>query len=90
MSRGLVAATTLMLRAGLVGVPVRTASATPSDLPGDAKVISDWNAIAISTLAGETTQAPQEGFLYVGFVQAAVYNAVVGIAISERYGHCHE
>ena len=79
MPRGLVAGATLMLMAGLIGGPSPMASATASDLPGDAKVISDWNAIAISTLAGDPTKAPQEGFLYVGFVQAAVYNAVVGI-----------
>jgi hypothetical protein len=79
MSRGLVVAAALVLLAGLVGGPLPMASATPSDRSSDAKVISDWNAIALSTLAGDTTKAPQESLLYVGFVQAAVYNAVVGI-----------
>lgn len=46
----------------------------------DPGVVSDWNAIAVTTLAGDTTKAPIEGVLYLGFVHAAVYNAVVGIA----------
>ena len=55
-----------------------TASATPP--ASEAKVISDWNSIAIDTLVGDTTKTghPQV-FLYLGFVQAAVYDAVVGI-----------
>jgi len=46
---------------------------------GDPAVISDWNAIAVATLTGDTTKQPVEDILYVGFVQAAVYNAVVGV-----------
>jgi hypothetical protein len=46
---------------------------------GDPAVISDWNSRAVSTFGGDPTKAPQESALYVGFVQAAVYNAVVGI-----------
>jgi hypothetical protein len=53
-----------------------TATATTA---GDPAVISDWNARAVSTFGGDPTKAPQESALYVGFVQAAVYNAVVGI-----------
>jgi hypothetical protein len=45
----------------------------------DPKVISDWNQIAVTTLAGDMTRQPIEAFLYTAFVQAAVYNAVVGI-----------
>ena len=36
-------------------------------------------AIAVTTLVGDTTKQPVEDILYVGFVQAAVYNAVVGV-----------
>jgi hypothetical protein len=43
-----------------------------------AAVIPEWNEIAQKTLA-DTTKAVPEGFLYMGLVQAAVYNAVVGI-----------
>jgi hypothetical protein len=64
-----------------------TAAAIPSpanatathDVPANPAVISEWNAIALTTLAGDTTKTPIEGGLYLGFVHAAVYNAVVGI-----------
>jgi hypothetical protein len=56
------------------------AAATRSPAPaGDPAVISEWNAIAVTTLAGDMTKQPVEDILYVGFVQAAVYNAVVGV-----------
>jgi hypothetical protein len=56
------------------------AAATRSPAPaGDPAVISEWNAIAVTTLVGDTTKQPVEDILYVGFVQAAVYNAVVGV-----------
>ncbi len=42
-------------------------------------VVSDWNAIAVATAVGDTSKAPAELFLYLGFVQAAVYDAAVGI-----------
>jgi hypothetical protein len=57
-----------------------TASTTPSPASADdPAVISEWNAIAVATLAGDTTKQPVEDILYMGFVQAAVYNAVVGV-----------
>jgi hypothetical protein len=58
------------------------ATAATKPLPAstsDPAVISDWNAIAVTTLAGDTTKQPVEDILYTAFVQAAVYNAVVGI-----------
>ena len=74
--RKLVAGTTLALLASLIDVT--PAAAAPSN-HGDPAVISDWNAIAVTTLLADPTKVPQESFLYLGFVQAAVYNAVVGI-----------
>ena len=61
-------------------IPATSPAATAKPPAGDAKVISDWNQIATSTMAGDTTKTghPQV-FLYMGFVQAAVYDAVVGI-----------
>jgi hypothetical protein len=56
-----------------------TAATEASGTTDDPKVIADWNAIAVSTLAGDTTKQPIEDFLYLGFVQAAVYDAVVGV-----------
>src|SRR5690349_16646642 len=59
-----------------------TATAAPMAAPtaaDDATVISDWNALATSTLAGDPTKPPTETLLYTSFVQAAVYDAVVGV-----------
>jgi hypothetical protein len=64
----------------IVSAGTATAATTPSPASaGDPAVISDWNAIAVTTLAGDTTKQPVEDILYMGFVQAAVYNAVVGV-----------
>jgi hypothetical protein len=43
----------------------------------DPNAVLEWNSIAVSTLAA--SKAPSEAFLYSGFVQAAVYDAVVGV-----------
>ena len=56
-----------------------TQTATAATTAGDPMVISDWNALAVTTFGADPAKAPQETPLYVGFVQAAVYNAVVGI-----------
>src|SRR5207247_1842405 len=45
----------------------------------NAAVISDWNATAMTTLAGDKTRAPQEWALYLAFMHAAMYDAVVGV-----------
>jgi hypothetical protein len=56
-------------------------SATAETTAGaaDPTVISDWNALAVATFSADTTKVPQELPLYMGFTQAAVYDAVVGI-----------
>lgn len=61
-------------------VPAASGTASAKPPASDAKVISDWNQIAVNTMVGDTTKTghPQV-FLYMGFVQAAVYDAVVGI-----------
>ena len=56
-----------------------TASAETTAGARDPAVISDWNALAVTTFGADLTKLPQETPLYVAFVQAAVYNAVVGI-----------
>ena len=56
-----------------------TAATTSAAPAGDPAVITDWNAIAVATLSADTTKQPVEDVLYTAFVQAAVYNAVVGI-----------
>jgi hypothetical protein len=52
------------------------ASAAPA---ADPVVINDWNATAVATITVDAGKANAEGFLWLGFIQAAVYNAVVGI-----------
>jgi hypothetical protein len=55
-------------------------AATPTTMAaGDPTVISDWNQLAVTTLVGDTTKQGTETILYMGFVQAAVYDAVVGV-----------
>jgi hypothetical protein len=46
---------------------------------GNPDVIGSWNLIAQSTLLGDTTKRPQEHFLYLAFLNIAMYDAVVGI-----------
>ena len=46
-----------------------TATGVPTASPvsaGDPTVISDWNAIAVSTLLADSTKQPVEDFLYSG------------------------
>lgn len=62
----------------LTSLAVTPASAHGKKL-GDPTVISSWNLLAEQTFLGDTTKKPQEAFLYLGFVEAAVYDAVVGI-----------
>jgi hypothetical protein len=56
-----------------------TATAASSAAADDPNVISNWNAIAVTTLSGDASKQPVEDFLYLGIVQAAVYDAVVGV-----------
>ncbi|HZO27290.1 MAG TPA: vanadium-dependent haloperoxidase [Chloroflexota bacterium] len=49
----------------------------------DANVINDWNATAVNVIVTDAATPPAEAAPYLGFVQAAVYNAVVGI--TRRY-----
>ena len=46
---------------------------------GDPAVITNWNAIAVRTIAAEAMRPPAETQLYLGFVSAAVYDAVIAI-----------
>jgi hypothetical protein len=55
------------------------AAAAPPAPPEIASVVSDWNAVAMSTLFGDTSIPAQETFLFAAFMHAAVYDAVVGV-----------
>ena len=45
----------------------------------DPAVVTDWNQRAISTLVADAATTPVSDFVYLAFVQAAVYDAVVGV-----------
>ena len=67
----------VMLAAALSGGTAHAvAAAGPVE---DAAVVSDWNATAVTTLAGDTSKVPQEWPLYLAFMHAAIYDAVIGV-----------
>ena len=66
-----------VLVASLAGTATAATGATATS--GDPAVISEWNELATTTLLGDTTKPAVEHILYMAFVQAAVYDAVVGI-----------
>jgi hypothetical protein len=76
--RWLAAFTAAVLLAALTSGPATAATSTTM-AAGDPTVISDWNQLAVTTLVGDTTKQGTETILYMGFVQAAVYDAVVGV-----------
>jgi hypothetical protein len=45
----------------------------------DPQVIRDWNATMVATIVVDAGKANAEAFMWFGFIQAAVYDAVVGI-----------
>jgi hypothetical protein len=59
-----------------LSAPSAAAVAMPTE---DPTVISEWNALAVTTLVSDPTKQAPETVLYLGFVQAAVFDAVVGI-----------
>jgi hypothetical protein len=63
----------------LTTLAVSPAAAGGKPTLGDPAVISSWNLLAEQTFLGDVTKKPQEAFLYLGFVDAAMYDAVVGI-----------
>ena len=67
-----------VLAIGIVASGTGPASGSPvTSSADDPAVISDWNEIAVGALVGDTATQPIEDILYMGFVHAAVYNAVV-------------
>ena len=53
-----------------------TAAVSPD---ADPAVVRDWNATMVATIVVDAGKANAEAFMWFGFVQAAVYNAVEGI-----------
>ena len=79
--RSLAKGTAAVLLTSLVVTAPMTATAkdTAANRSANPAVISEWNQIAQTTLLADTAKSLLEDFLYMGFVHAAVYNAVVGI-----------
>jgi hypothetical protein len=71
-----IAVVTCLLVASLAAAPPASAS---RGAPANPAVVAEWNEIAYTTLVGDPTKAFIESSLYLGFVHAAVYNAVVGV-----------
>lgn len=61
----------------VVGSPTPAAAAS-NDL--DASVIVDWNRLAVAALQAEPDIPGPSAFIYLGFIHAAIYDAVVGVA----------
>lgn len=55
------------------------ARSVASQAAADANVVNDWNATAVNVIAVDAATGAAEAMVYIGFVQAAVYNAVNGI-----------
>jgi hypothetical protein len=72
LAAGLVAGSLLVAGLATTGRAAVSQDADPA-------VIRDWNATAVATIVVDAGKANAEAFLWYGFVQAAVYNAVVGI-----------
>ena len=76
----------LLLGFGVAAALAIPLSATPANAvvrPStpfeNASVVADWNAIGVTTLVGDTTRVVQEQILYMAFMHAAIYDAVVGV-----------
>ena len=71
---------TSILGAALLTASLGSVGAQASPPPAaDPAAISYWNDIAVKVITVDAGKANAEGFLWLGFAQAAVYNAVVGI-----------
>jgi hypothetical protein len=78
----------LLLSAVLVAIVIATLTAPGPAAAGgggtgradrDPGVVVDWNRIAAATFIADSTKPGPVPFLYMGFVQAAVYDAVMGV-----------
>jgi hypothetical protein len=82
MRRGiLVRATVVVVAALLLATPASLASSAQAvpRVARDPAVITTWDAIAVRTIVVEGLKPPPVAQLYLGFVSAAIYNAVVTI-----------
>lgn len=72
----LVTSTALLLP--LLAAPTAQAQ-SPYARPDDPGVVTSWNQLGVQVLTNDPTKPGPQGFLYVGLLQVAVYDAVVGV-----------
>jgi hypothetical protein len=72
-----------LLGAALLSTSLTGTGRATTSTDVDPAVITDWNATAVATIVIDAGKANVEAFMWYGFEQAAVYNAVVGI--TRRY-----
>jgi hypothetical protein len=70
----------------LAVAPTPAATAPPSASPGTADVVNQWNAIAVRTVFTERATPIPAGQVYLGFVSAAVYDAVLANRAQAKRG----
>jgi hypothetical protein len=68
-----------ILAVALISTSLGGVSGAASSNDVDPQVIRDWNATMVATIVVDGGKANAEAFMWFGFIQAAVYNAVVGI-----------
>jgi hypothetical protein len=62
-----------------VSVAGTASAATPETTQSGAQAVAYWNGVAVNVIVVDAGKANAEAFLWYGFTQAAVYNAVNGI-----------
>src|SRR6185436_13579027 len=73
-------AAVLVISGVLTASVAGTASAaTPPTKQTGAQAVAFWNGVAVNVIVVDAGKANAEAFLWYGFTQAAVYNAVNGI-----------
>ncbi len=88
LRKGLVLLAASAVVVAVFAVVASTATSAPRDTSLAATAAIDWNNIAITTVRGESPALFQlEGLIYMSYVQASVYDAVV--KIEGRYKPYH-
>jgi hypothetical protein len=81
-TRPLVTGTGRWVTVGAVALLLAALAQAPAAAKGTShtdSTVSEWNAIAVNTIANDATKLTPETALYVAFVHAAIYDAVVGV-----------
>jgi hypothetical protein len=79
----------VLLTSLIVAAPATATAKDTASKSNDPALVSEWNELAQKTFLADTTKSIPEDFLYMGFLHAAVYNAVVGIEGRYEPYHFH-